>query len=439
MTEEDIEKDILASWKEISAFLGYDVRTCQRWEKEAGLPVHRVLDSSKSRVFAFKQEIDEWMNSRTQDRPKNKRKYLYLLIPAALLILTYLVFIFPYSSSQPHDFKIKDSKLVVLNKNGKKLWDYDTGIKSLRNEEFYRLFFQFKRISENRLHPNFPLLVIQDINQDKEKEVLFVPRSLIPENDTYGLCCLNSKGKENWTYAPGRAMKFGEKLYPSDYTIKGLEVIDLNQDNRVEILILSFNINMFPTTLSVLDPKGEVKREYWNSGRITDLVFYDLDEDEEIEIMLAGCNNEYNKGFLAVLEPDFKSGSSPQTGYYRSSDLMQGVEHQYILFPGQDLGNPALNRNPMGRINIIDEKSVSVESQSGLIYEFDFDFALKEIRFADRYEDFYNEAYQKGLTKSKFTAKTMAELKSELMAQISYFNGRRWVPTPVSSENKPIQ
>lgn len=153
---------------------------------------------------------------------------------------------------------------MVLNKNGKRLWNYDTGIKSLRKEEFYRYFFQFKRIDENRLHPNFPLLIIQDINQDKKKEVLFVPRSNIPENDTHGLLCFNFNGKKSWPYNPGRAMKFGEKLYSSEYSIKGLEVIDLNQDNIVEILVISFNIDMFPTQLSVLDPKGELKREYWN-------------------------------------------------------------------------------------------------------------------------------------------------------------------------------
>jgi len=52
--------DRLVSWKEISAYLGIDERTCQRWEKKYGLPVRRIDPATKSRVFAFKTELDEW-------------------------------------------------------------------------------------------------------------------------------------------------------------------------------------------------------------------------------------------------------------------------------------------------------------------------------------------------------------------------------------------
>jgi hypothetical protein len=34
--------NLLSSWKEISDFLKCDVKTCRRWERTAGLPVHRV-------------------------------------------------------------------------------------------------------------------------------------------------------------------------------------------------------------------------------------------------------------------------------------------------------------------------------------------------------------------------------------------------------------
>jgi hypothetical protein len=41
--------------------VGREVRTCYRWEKIYGLPIHRIDDkSSRSRVFAYKEEIDEW-------------------------------------------------------------------------------------------------------------------------------------------------------------------------------------------------------------------------------------------------------------------------------------------------------------------------------------------------------------------------------------------
>lgn len=50
------------SWKEIAAFFGRDERTVKRWEKERGLPVHR-LPGERGGVFAWSQELTDWLNS----------------------------------------------------------------------------------------------------------------------------------------------------------------------------------------------------------------------------------------------------------------------------------------------------------------------------------------------------------------------------------------
>ncbi len=52
---------VLNSWKEIAAYLGHSVRTLQRWEREAGLPVHRPYRRKRSSVVALKSEIDAWL------------------------------------------------------------------------------------------------------------------------------------------------------------------------------------------------------------------------------------------------------------------------------------------------------------------------------------------------------------------------------------------
>src|ERR1039458_7378114 len=50
------------SWKEIAAFFGRDERTVKRWEKERGLPVHR-LPGERGGVFAWSHELTSWLNS----------------------------------------------------------------------------------------------------------------------------------------------------------------------------------------------------------------------------------------------------------------------------------------------------------------------------------------------------------------------------------------
>lgn len=75
-----MEEDLLNSWKEISGYLKRDIRTCQYWEKKHGLPVHRFDDSSRARVFAYKRELDGWMQQmlhKTEPLKKNSLAALY--------------------------------------------------------------------------------------------------------------------------------------------------------------------------------------------------------------------------------------------------------------------------------------------------------------------------------------------------------------------------
>lgn len=51
----------LDSWKEIAAFFGRDERTVKRWEKERGLPVHRVPGGVRGGVFAYAAELSQWL------------------------------------------------------------------------------------------------------------------------------------------------------------------------------------------------------------------------------------------------------------------------------------------------------------------------------------------------------------------------------------------
>jgi tetratricopeptide (TPR) repeat protein len=56
-------KKRLDSWKEIAAFFGRDERTVKRWEKERGLPVYRVPGSARGGVFAYAEELAEWLKA----------------------------------------------------------------------------------------------------------------------------------------------------------------------------------------------------------------------------------------------------------------------------------------------------------------------------------------------------------------------------------------
>jgi hypothetical protein len=69
------KEDRLDSWKEISEYLNKSVRTCFRWKKELDLPVYHLNKKSlRSKVFAYKSELDEWFIRRAREN-SNKKQY----------------------------------------------------------------------------------------------------------------------------------------------------------------------------------------------------------------------------------------------------------------------------------------------------------------------------------------------------------------------------
>ena len=61
----------LDSWKEIAAHLGRGIRTVQRWGRDEGLPVHRLVHDKRGSIYARKEELAAWWESRrrTLDNP----------------------------------------------------------------------------------------------------------------------------------------------------------------------------------------------------------------------------------------------------------------------------------------------------------------------------------------------------------------------------------
>jgi hypothetical protein len=73
--EISVRTEIFSGWKEIAKYLGRGVRTVQRYEREIGLPIHRVGGKSHGAVITTKGELDGWVNAgqmRTEPKPKVK-------------------------------------------------------------------------------------------------------------------------------------------------------------------------------------------------------------------------------------------------------------------------------------------------------------------------------------------------------------------------------
>lgn len=113
------EERILHSWKEISRYLNQDVRTCQRWEAEFGLPVRRISNHSfRSNVFAYKSELDQWIKERTKNHILRKktffeRREVYLgLISFLAFIAAFFAFLY-FTHQKPISPPFKSLSVAV--------------------------------------------------------------------------------------------------------------------------------------------------------------------------------------------------------------------------------------------------------------------------------------------------------------------------------------
>jgi len=76
MAQKAKDKQILDSWKEIAQHLNRTVRTCQNWEQIYGLPIHRLDGSPKARVFAYREELDSWLEKMLHEREVTQKSTL---------------------------------------------------------------------------------------------------------------------------------------------------------------------------------------------------------------------------------------------------------------------------------------------------------------------------------------------------------------------------
>ena len=429
-------ENLFRSWKEIAAYLGCDIRTCLRWEKGLGLPVHRVEGASKGTVFAYKEELDRWITEKSRPNYRNggghsvgeghpdgdfplaasgtpggapKRRLLYNpafyipfhLVVFALIIGLVVVVGHKPISHIPHGFLIDGSVLTVLDVKKNSIWSYDTKIKYLMDDAFYRNRFQ-RKLYNGEGQALFPLIKFEDLDGDGKVETLFV----IKTQDERGegvVYCLDDRGHEKWHFQAGREQWIGKQPFSADYRIGGVDTADVNQDGKPEVLFYATHFPDYPSQFVVLDAAGKELGEYWNPGHFNEFLCTDLNSDGRIEIIAGGVNNDFGNAFLLVFDPLKISGAAPQPDPEKKfKNLGPGSEKYYILIPRTDVdlqdGFPV---DATASVELNKNKEISVLSlRSRLFFEFSYGLQLLRIRRSHDFLVLHKKAFDEGKVRS---------------------------------------
>jgi Tol biopolymer transport system component len=152
-----VPKDRLDSWKEIASYLSRGERTVQRWEREEGLPVHRLTHQKQGSVFAYKEELDAWWESRrsrletngqtAEVKPPSRRWVVPGIVACVALLVALGAWLWPRSPSTPTSARVvpltaspgleiypslsPDGNQVAFTWNGEKLDNFDIYVKMI--------------------------------------------------------------------------------------------------------------------------------------------------------------------------------------------------------------------------------------------------------------------------------------------------------------------
>jgi hypothetical protein len=431
----ELSKDnLLRSWKDISAYLGCDVRTCHRWEAKHGMPVHRAEGGErKSPVFAYKDELDAWFKETFRnshpgaDRAKPGRpRPAWIIGVAAVVVLAGAFALYREIGVRrpPAGFEIEGSTLIVKDKSERELWRFDTKVDNLETDAYYRENFQVIHKSTGNI---LPIIAIRDIDADGDREVLFALRRQSDQTGEGLLYCFDRKGEKRWEFKAGGPLVCGGRVYPQDYRIAGFVLHDNDGDGKLEITVESFHAPDWPCHLAVLDCEMTLLGEYWHAGYLRELVFHDIDGDGREELIVVGVNNQYRGGCIVVFDTRAIRGGSPQTGEFACAGVGPGSELYYVTTPYLDVSE-TVGHYVCGfkSVDITESRWIHATSAEGLIFDFGFDLSCLQVGWGHG----YRLSHEKGVKEGKITSVLDDSYRQMVMAGIRYWNGTAFVAEP---------
>jgi len=390
-------RERLDSWKEIAAYLGRDLRTVRRWEKDKGLPVHRVPGGERQAVFAYRAEIDAWLLKDVSLRIETPRPDAASLTngvsngvavnllpegaanrPAAAG--TNAFEFVPVTTLEVESLAEPPTEGTISSPSWPSRWWWKP-IFTLRRISLAALLLailaglllinagilghQIDKVafSGNSVQARSPKgdllwtysfgqplvesetdnparIWIDDPGKSAEALVLVVPPFHVDNQDVHAseaLFALSTSGRLTWRHDFNDTIRFGGNSYGPPWQF-GASLVTLNAGHSsiwsaVNSFLWSFSI------LEQFDKDGRELSKFVNWGHIH--VLNQFHSRVGSFILAGGINNDCNCAMLAVLKEDQPSGSSPSLGNSGSicDDCPAGQPYRYLLFPRSELAD----------------------------------------------------------------------------------------------------
>ena len=336
--------DQLNGWKEIAAHLGKSVRAAQRWEREIGLPVHRIKTVAGQTVFASRREIDEWRRTVEMPRddgpaveapaadrrtPPPSRAWWTIVVVIGLVAAAVVVGVVLHRAMFPPErpvrFQLIGQDLEARAGSGRLVWTHhfppDVGPLSTA----YR-------------RPELRAVQAADLDGDGRQEVVALVQKGAASNRTPGIETIDvfsESGRLRWSYVPSAAWTFKGRRFGGPWVI--LDLLIAGPPGASNIWVAYGHNTRWPAFVVRIDASGQASVRFVQSGLIDGLGYWT--HDGRGYVLTAGVNDEYASAAVAVLDADGAPAVSPQEpgSAYRCDDCPAGAPLKYLLLPRTEL------------------------------------------------------------------------------------------------------
>lgn len=395
----------LDSWKAIADYLGRDVRTAIRWEKERGLPVHRLPGGKRGGVYALGGEIDAWLRQdgvpggeatvesqpgptppapvghpEATPRVRSHRRLSGLIGALCLTAIAGGLTLLGSHPGRTTAVAFEGNSVVGRDEKGAVVWRY----------AFQRPLVGAGREEASR--PNLVRIRVEDLHGDGHQQTLAVASfSGDSSAAAEGLFCLSEAGRPLWVYEPDLELSFGGRRFGPPWQFQDL-VVSKGPGHSKTLWAVLARSPWWPAILVRIDPLGHARLEFVNSGALYFLRV--VNRPDGVHILAGGVNNEYGAAALVALREGDPPSASPQTAGlpFHCDDCPEGRPSNYYLLPTSELtrlaGKPydrAMALRPFGdllELNVWESEPLA-QVQAETIYYLSADFAPERVVQSD--------------------------------------------------------
>ena len=249
-----------------------------------------------------------------------------LLVTAACYLYFFAIF-----DNNPHTVRLENNSFLILNAGGQELWREPIEHPShpVQKEEM--------QIPEN-VQAILDRIRIIDLDHDGSNEVV-VGHGFAVKGFSDRLYCFNADHSLRWVKPIGTPTKTNENTYLSDvFRVHTLWSGTLDSTNRMWIVASTCD-DHYSNFVYLIDDSSHIVGEYFHCGAIYSLATMWNEEHTVKDIILSGFHNGYLSAVVAVLDPRFFSGKSPQTVSHALilPQREPAREKYYIILPRTEL------------------------------------------------------------------------------------------------------